>query len=56
MSNAPIFPGPGAFDDESDTAGLREVDGELILDGDANDELIESADADRLASFDEDEQ
>jgi hypothetical protein len=55
-NNPPIVPGPGAFgSDEADEAGLREVDGEIVLDGDANEDLVDSADADLLAATDPDD-
>lgn len=54
MSNQPIpapMPLGGADDAEvSTTDPTREVDGETVLDPDANDELVDSAEADRLAS------
>lgn len=52
MSNQPIpAPLPLGDDDTDVTAdGTREVDGDVVLDPDANDELVDSADADRLAS------
>ncbi|WP_375385734.1 hypothetical protein [uncultured Microbacterium sp.] len=48
MSNVvPIVPLPLP---ESDDPPTREVDGDEIVDADANDDLINSADADELAS------
>lgn len=55
MSNpTPIVPAGDGLDD-SDSPATREVDGEEVLDADANDDLIDSADADHLASTDPDE-
>lgn len=44
----PIVPGP------DDDAATREVEGDEVLDADANDDVIDSADADRLAATDPD--
>ena len=46
-NNTPILPVPG--DDDADDPVTKEVDGEQTLDPDADDDLIDSADADRLA-------
>lgn len=58
MSNTPFPPIIPGGDAESDGGAdaTREVDGGEVLDTDANDELIDSADADALASTDPDEQ
>lgn len=53
-NNPPIYPA-GAFDGNDDEAATREVDGDEVLDTDANDDLIDSADADRLATVDPDD-
>lgn len=58
MSNQPIpapmpLPGDHAHDGEHADAGLdatREVDGKEVLDPDANDDLVDSATADVIAS------
>ncbi|GAA2068753.1 hypothetical protein [Microbacterium hatanonis] len=42
----PIVPGPG----DAESNATKEVDGDEVLDADANDDLIDSADADRLAT------
>lgn len=47
----PIVPRP---DDDAATNATKEVDGDEVLDADANDDLIDSADADRLATTDPD--
>jgi len=54
MTNNPPFPPLAGDDDESaeitgDDATV-EVDGERTLDPDANDDLIDSAEADRIAA------
>ncbi|UWF76686.1 MULTISPECIES: hypothetical protein [Microbacterium] len=63
MSNPtpPYLPVPGPDDDglpgdglPDDDIATREVDGETVLDPDANDDLIDSAAADRVAAGDED--
>jgi len=46
-NNTPILPVPG--DDDADDPVTKEVDGEQTLDPDADDDLVDSADADRLA-------
>ena len=56
MSNAPLLPGAGDFGQGANQPGLREVDGEIVPDGDADENLLDSADADRLASTDPDDQ
>jgi hypothetical protein len=52
MTNNPIPPVvPGGFGDgDEPNDPVREVDGEEVLDEDANADLIDSADADRLAA------
>ena len=45
----PIVPGSGSDSDYAD-APTKEVDGENVLDTDADPDLIDSADADRLAA------
>jgi len=52
MSYPPVVPLPG---DDDDVAGredqaTRETDGDEVLDPDASDDLIDSADADRIAA------
>jgi len=58
MSTGP-FPPPLPFDADGDPhedAPLREEDGEEVLDEDANDDLIDSAEADRIAAEGDDEE
>ncbi|SHJ29546.1 hypothetical protein SAMN02745244_02174 [Tessaracoccus bendigoensis DSM 12906] len=52
MSNNPIVPpvGPRDPDDVVPEMAMREVDGEDKLDPEASDDLISSAEADRLAA------
>lgn len=53
MSNQPIpAPLPTPDDEREEATGLptREVDGDEMLDPDAADETVDSAEADRLAS------
>ena len=53
------FPPPLPFDADGDPheeEPFREEDGEEVLDEDANDDLIDSADADRIAAEDRDEE
>ncbi|WP_309066394.1 hypothetical protein [Microbacterium sp.] len=56
MSNpTPNFlPDPDDTDDEQQPVPTREVDGETVLDEDADPDLIDSADADRIAAGNED--
>lgn len=54
MTNQPI-PAPMPLGDADDTdrseaVVTREVDGDEVLDRDANDDLVDSAEADRIAS------
>jgi len=54
-SSNPIPPAGGlaasaAFGSQDDDTATREVDDREVLDPDANDDLIDSADADRLAT------
>ncbi|WP_197061060.1 hypothetical protein [Microbacterium mangrovi] len=54
MTNAnPNFPLVPSDDDESEHA-TKEVDGEKVLDPDADPDLIDSAEADRLAAEEDD--
>ncbi len=58
MSNYPVLPPIGPLDDDDETTqplATREVDDERILDPDADDDLIDSAEADRLATTADDE-
>ena len=58
MSNQFPPPLPGRDDDALDPADdpTKEVDGDRVLDPDANEDLVDSAEADRLAvQGDEDE-
>lgn len=56
MSNAnPILPLGDDDDSITDADATREVDGEQVLDPDADADLIDSADADRLAAGDPEE-
>ncbi|GAA4190344.1 hypothetical protein GCM10022219_07570 [Microbacterium oryzae] len=48
------FPLPG--DRSDDDLPTTETDGETVLDPDANDDLVDSADADRLAAGDDDDE
>lgn len=50
MSNPSIPPVPGPIPSEEPDQGTIRKDGENILDPDANDALIDSATADRLAA------
>ncbi|MGF3054672.1 hypothetical protein ACQUSY_12050 [Microbacterium sp. YY-03] len=50
MSNPNIPPLPGTTPDEDAEIGTMDTNGERVLDPDANAELIQSADADRLAA------
>ena len=57
MSNQnPILPVDGDDDSDDDSVteaeATRELDGERVLGPDANDDLIDSAEADRLAAED----
>lgn len=55
MSNIPIPPIiPGGKDPGADPT--KDVDGTEVLDDDVNDDLVNSADADALASHDPDDQ
>lgn len=57
MSTGP-FPPPLPFDADGDPheeEPLVEEDGEEVLDEDANDDLIDSAEADRLATQEDDD-
>lgn len=49
MSNPNIVPIPLPDDERKDPATM-DVDGETVLDPDANDALVDSAEADRVAS------
>jgi hypothetical protein len=49
MTNLNPLPPVGPGDDD-DVDATREVDGEEVLDEDANDDLVDSADADALAT------
>ena len=53
-SENPMFPVVPAEGDEPDRA-TKEVDGEQVLDPDADPELIDSADADRIAAEEDDD-
>lgn len=56
MSNTtPFVPIPDDDDAAAGDSGVREQDGKRTLDPDTADELIDSADADRLAAGGEDE-
>lgn len=51
MSNNPTpAAAPGPRDDVQSGEPIKEVDGDLVLDPDANDDLIDSAAADEVAS------
>lgn len=53
MSNntpLPIVPDDQSRASDEDVDATREVDGDEVLDRDANDDLIDSADADALAA------
>jgi len=56
MSNPiPPLPFPDDADDETDDVPTREVDGDTVLDTDANQDAVDSYAADRLASEADDE-
>jgi hypothetical protein len=56
MSNPTFPPLPPRDDDDLDGVPTREVDGERVLDPDIDDALVDSAEADRLATgVDDDE-
>ncbi|MDQ0648678.1 hypothetical protein QFZ53_002874 [Microbacterium natoriense] len=56
MSNPiPPLPFPDDADDETDDVPTREVDGDTLLDTDANQDAVDSYAADRLASEADDE-
>lgn len=56
MSNPiPPLPFPDDADDERDDVPTREVDGDTVLDPDANQDAVDSHTADRLASEADDE-
>ena len=48
--NLPAAAAAGLFGAQEDDAATREVDDHEVLDPDADDELIDSADADRIAA------
>jgi len=56
MSNPiPPLPFPDDADDETDDVPTREVDGDTVLNTDANQDAVDSYAADRLASEADDE-
>ncbi|MBW8763192.1 MAG: hypothetical protein JF592_11495 [Microbacterium sp.] len=56
MSNPiPPLPFPDDADDETDDVPTREVDGDTVLDADADQDAVDSYGADRLASEADDE-
>ncbi len=54
MSTGGLPPPLPLDDDGSDDPAVREEDGEEVLDEDVNDDLVDSAEADRLATQGED--
>jgi hypothetical protein len=55
MSNPQFPPLPLPDDDRADDLATTDDDGETRLDPDADDELIDSADADRIAATGDDD-